>query len=223
MAQSKSVKRIFNMAYGLGASVVIIGALFKILHWELNLGFAKLDGGTLLAIGLITEALIFAVSAFEPVEDDLDWSLVYPELAGGQAVTKKKNSLTPAQEAEEAQGMLSKKLDQMLKDAKLDSQLMESLGNSIRNFEGAAKGIAPTVEAMSSTKKYSEEMALAAAQMESLNSLYKVQVESTARQTQINEQVVQNAGKLQVQMEGLANNLSSLNGVYGNMLGAMKG
>lgn len=222
MAQSKAVKKIFNMAYGIGASIVIIGALFKILHWELDLGFTKLGGGTLLAIGLITEALIFFVSAFEPVEDDLDWSLVYPELAGGQAVAKKGAVKSPAQEAEEAQGMLSKKLDQMLKDAKLDSQLMESLGNSIRSFEGAAKGIAPTAEAMSSTKKYSEEMALAAAQMESLNSLYKVQVESTARQTEINDQVAQNAGKLQQQMEGLANNLSSLNGVYGNMLGAMR-
>ena len=78
MAQSKSSKKLFNMAYGLGASIVILGALFKILHWELG----PLNGGVLLAVGLITEAIIFAISAFEPVEDDLDWSLVYPELAG---------------------------------------------------------------------------------------------------------------------------------------------
>ena len=50
MAQSKSTKKLFNMAYGLGASIVIIGALFKILHWELG----PLNGGILLAIGLIT-------------------------------------------------------------------------------------------------------------------------------------------------------------------------
>ena len=72
MAQSKQTKKLFNMAYGLGASIVIVGALFKILHWELG----PLNGGILLAIGLITEALIFAISAFEPVDDDLDWSLV---------------------------------------------------------------------------------------------------------------------------------------------------
>ena len=84
MAQSKSTKKLFNMAYGLGASVVIIGALFKILHWELG----PLNGGILLAIGLITEALIFAISAFEPVEDEYDWSLVYPELAGGEGVAR---------------------------------------------------------------------------------------------------------------------------------------
>lgn len=58
MAQSKSTKKLFNMAYGLGASIVILGALFKILHWELNLGAFTLGGGTLLAIGLITEAII---------------------------------------------------------------------------------------------------------------------------------------------------------------------
>lgn len=221
MAQSKTTKKIFNMAYGLGASIVILGALFKILHWELPLGFATLSGGTLLAIGLITEAIIFAFAAFEPVEDDLDWALVYPELAGGNASAKAKKAVVV--EEEDASGLLSKKLDAMLKDAKVDAALMESLGTSIRSFEGAAKGMAPTAEAMSSTKKYSEEMALAAAQMESLNSLYKVQVESTARQAEVNEQVAQNAGKLKDQMEGLANNLSSLNGVYGNMLGAMKG
>lgn len=220
MAQSKTVKKLFNMAYGIGASIVIVGALFKILHWELDLGFTKLGGGTLLAIGLLTEALIFFISAFEPVEDELDWSLVYPELAGGQMVSKKgKKEEAP----QDAQGLLSKKLDEMLKEAKLDGELMASLGNSIRSFEGAAKGIAPTAEAMSSTKKYSDEMALAAAQMESLNSLYKVQVESSTRQSQANEAIAENATKLQEQMAGLTNNLSSLNGVYGNMLGAMKG
>jgi gliding motility-associated protein GldL len=219
MAQSKATKKLFNMAYGIGASIVIIGALFKILHWELNLGFYKLTGGDLLAIGLITEALIFFVSAFEPVEDDLDWSLVYPELAGGQMVGGKSKKEAP----EDAQGLLSKKLDEMLKEAKLDGELMTSLGDSMRSFEGAAKGMAPTAEAMSSTKKYSEEMALAAAQMESLNSLYKIQVESSSRQNQANEAITENATKLQEQMAGLTNNLSSLNGVYGNMLGAMKG
>jgi gliding motility-associated protein GldL len=207
MAQSRSSKKLFNMAYGLGASIVILGALFKILHWELG----PLNGGLLLAVGLITEAIIFAISAFEPVDDDLDWSLVYPELAGGMSKEKKAS----------AQGILSKKLDEMLKDARIDSELMNSLSDSIRSFEGAAKGMTPTADAMKSTKKYSEEMALAAAQMESLNSLYKVQVESTSRQAEVNERVVENAEQLKKQMEHLATNLSSLNGVYGGMLSAM--
>ena len=215
MAQSKSTKKLFNMAYGLGASVVIIGALFKILHWELG----PLNGGILLAIGLITEALIFAISAFEPVDDDLDWSLVYPELAGGESKAPKKAQA--ATEVKEAEASLSKKLDDLLKEAGVDANLMESLGSSIKNFEGAAKGIAPTVDAMASTKKYSEEMVQAAAQMESLNSLYKVQLESASKQASINEEVVQNSTALKDQMASLSTNLSSLNGVYGGMLSAM--
>ena len=212
MAQSKATKKFFNMMYGLGASIVILGALFKILHWDLG----PITGNVLLAIGLITEAIIFAISAFEPVETDLDWTLVYPELATGVATTGKKK-----EEAKDPQGLLSAKLDDMLKEARIDSQLMSSLGDSIRSFEGAAKSIAPTTEAMNSTKKYSEEMALAAAQMESLNSLYKVQVESSSRQAEANEQIAANAGALKEQMANLTNNLSSLNNVYGNMLGAM--
>ena len=216
MAQSKSTKKLFNMAYGLGASVVIIGALFKILHWE----FGPLTGGLLLAVGLITEALIFAISAFEPVDDEYDWSLVYPELSGGQADAKRKQE---AKDAQEAEGLLSKKLDNLLKEAKIDSELFANLGESIKSFEGAAKNITPTTDAIQHTKKYSEELSHAAALMESLNSLYKVQLESASRQASINEEVVQNAGALKEQMQSLATNLSSLNGVYGGMLTAMGG
>lgn len=212
MAQSKSTKKLFNMAYGLGASVVIIGALFKLTHFSIG----PLTGGVMLAIGLITEAIIFAISAFEPVDDDLDWSLVYPELAGGSISERAK-----IQESTETQGMLSQKLDDMLREAKLDAGLMKSLGDSIQNFKGAAENIAPAVNSIAATTKYSEQLSIAAAQMESLNSLYKVQLESTSRQADINEQVAVNAGKLKEQMESLATNLSSLNGVYGGMLSAM--
>lgn len=211
MAQSRASKRFMNMAYGLGASVVIIGALFKIIHFEIG----PLTGNVMLAIGLITEAVIFAISAFEPVDDDLDWSLVYPELAGGKSLDKKK------EQPKDAEGLLSKKLDDLLKEAKIDGELMASLGNSIKNFEGAAKGISPTVDSIAATKKYGEEMSLAAAQMESLNSLYKVQMEAASRQASINEEAVENAQKLKEQMQAMASNLSSLNGVYGGMLSAM--
>ena len=213
MAESKSTKKMFNMAYGLGASIVIIGALFKILHWEIG----PLNGGILLAVGLITEALIFAFSAFEPVEDDLDWSLVYPELAGNMGKNRNKDGVP------DAEGILSKKLDEMLKGAHIDSKLMESLSESIRSFEETAKHMVPTTNAIDSTKKYGEEMALAAAQMESLNSLYKVQVESSSRQAEMNDQVAENTEQLKNQMENLTTNLSSLNGVYGGMLSAMGG
>jgi gliding motility-associated protein GldL len=207
MAQ-KGKMTITNMVYGLGAAIVIVGALFKIQHWPY--------GSEILTIGMIVEALVFTYSAFEKQQADLDWSLVYPELAGGQSSGKKKK-----EEPKDAEGLLSKKLDNLLKEAKIDGELMASLGDSIKNFEGAAKNLNPTVDSMQAQKKYSEEMSLAAAQMESLNSLYKVQMESANRQAAINEEAVENATKLKEQMQSLASNLSSLNGVYGGMLSAM--
>ncbi len=206
-------KKNMNKAYGLGAAVVIIGALFKITHLE----FGFVTGNLMLTIGLIVEAGIFALSAFEPVDEDLDWTLVYPELANGEARKKTTKTETPT----EAQGLLSQKLDAMLKEAKIDGELMASLGNSIKNFEGAAKSIMPTADSMASTKKYSEELSLAAAQMESLNSLYKIQLQSASKNAQINEEVVENNIKLKEQMQSLTSNLSSLNNVYGGMLSAM--
>src|SRR5690554_2158498 len=210
MAQSKAFKKFMTMSYGFGASIVIVGALFKIIHFEIG----PLTGNVMLTIGLVAEAIVFAISAFEPVNDDLDWSLVYPELAGGASTSKK-------EQPKDAEGLLSKKLDNLLKEAKIDAELMASLGDSIKNFEGAAKGISPTVDSIAATKKYGEELSLAAAQMESLNSLYKVQLESVNRQATINEEAVENATKLKEQMKSLASNLSSLNGVYGGMLSAM--
>lgn len=205
-------KKTMNFAYGMGAAVVIVGALFKIIHFEIG----PLTGNVMLTIGLVTEAIIFALSAFEPVDNELDWSLVYPELAGGEAKEKGKK-----EEAKDAQGLLSQKLDAMLKEAKVDGELMTSLGNSIKNFESAAKGIAPTVDSIAGQKKYSEELSMAAAQMESLNSLYKVQLESASRNAEANKEIADNAAKLKEQMQAMTANIASLNNVYGGMLSAM--
>src|SRR5690606_6938287 len=201
-------KKTMNFAYGMGAAVVIVGALFKLMHWP--------GASVMLIVGLGTEALIFGLSAFDPVDKELDWSLVYPELAGGEA--RKKDA---KEDPKDAQGLLSQKLDNLLKEARIDADLMSSLGNSIRNFEGAAKGIAPTVDAIASTKKYSEEMNVAAAQLESLNSLYKIQMEAASKTAQINHELAENNLKLKDQMQSLTANLSSLNNVYGGMLSAM--
>ena len=207
MAQSHKKKKIMNMIYGLGASVVLIGALFKILHFSIG----PLTGGVMLTIGLLTEAFIFFVSAFEPVEEELDWSLVYPELSGGEAA---------ARNAANGEG-LSDKLDAMLEEANLDSQKMGRLATSIESFAEAAENIAPAANSVTATNKYSEQLSLAATQMESLNSLYKVQYDSAERQANMSDAVAENTERLKEQMESLATNLSSLNGVYGGMLSAM--
>jgi gliding motility-associated protein GldL len=202
--------KIMNFAYGMGAAIVIIGALFKIAHFEIG----PLTGTVMLTIGLVTEAAIFALSAFETPPQELDWSLVYPELAGGQVSSKKVKQENPA----EAQGLLSQKLDSMLKDAKIDGELMSSLTNSIKNFEGAAKNIAPTVDSIASQKKYSEEMSMAASQLESLN---RLQLESANRNAEANKEIADNASKLKEQMQSMTSNIASLNSVYGGMLTAM--
>lgn len=212
MAHSRAYKKKMNFVYGMGAAVVIIGALFKIQH----ISFGFLTGGVMLTIGLVVEAAVFAISAFDPPEEDLDWSKVYPELANDGVASSKKEPKKLG-----ADGMLSKKLDNLLQEAKIDSNLMASLGSSMKNFQSAAEGLSAASGSVASTNKYNEEMSKAALQMESLNSLYKVQVENTSKQADLNSSVVENTEKLQKQMEALANNLSSLNGVYGNMLSAM--
>ena len=205
MAQSRAKKKAFNMAYGLGAAVVILGALFKIAHFP---------GGTeMLTIGMIVEAAVFALSAFEPVEEDLDWTNVYPELAGGLAKDK--------EEADDAQGLLSQKLDDLLSEANLDSEKIGRLSESISNFAGAAEGMKPATDSIAASNRYAEQLSVAAIELESLNSMYIIQKENAERQASINQETLDNAERLKEQMESMATNLSSLNGVYGGMLSAM--
>lgn len=200
MAQEGKIT-ITNMVYGLGAAIVIVGALFKIQHWPY--------ASEILTIGMVVEALVFTWSAFEKQSDDLDWTIAYPELSGGSAKAGKE---------ETADGVLTKKLDSLLKEAKIDGALVASLGDSIRDLNSAAVGMGGSAGA---SQKYSDQMAQAAAQMESINSLYTAQLESASRQAEINQDTIENAIKLKEQMESLASNLSSLNGVYGGMLSAM--
>ena len=202
MAQEGKIT-ITNMVYGLGAAIVIVGALFKIQHWP----FAS----AILTAGMIVEALVFTWSAFEKQSDDLDWTIAYPELSGGSAKAK-------AGKEETAEGVLTKKLDSLLKEAKIDGALVTSLGDSIRDLNSAAVVMGGSAGA---SEKYNDQMAQAASQMESINSLYTAQLESATRQAEINQDSIENATKLKEQMESLASNLSSLNGVYGGMLSAM--
>ncbi len=208
MAQSRSYKKTMNFVYGMGAAIVIIGALFKIQHITLG----PLTGGLMLTIGLLVEAGVFAVSAFDTPEEDFDWTKVYPELGQDGLVADEKVG---------ADVMLSQKLDNLLQEAKIDSALMASLGASMKNFQNAAEGLSAASESVASTNKYNEQVSLAAIQMESLNNLYKSQLENSSKQAELNLEVAENTKKLKDQMESLAKNLSSLNGVYGGMLSAM--
>lgn len=203
MSQLKNRKKLFNMAYGIGASIVIIGALAKIQHWEI--------GGLLLTIGMVVEAIVFFISAFEPVEEDVDWSKLYPELKDSDQLAT----------TEEAQSMLSQKLDDMLKEAKLDANLIQKLTSNLQNFKGATEAVQPMIDTIASSNKYSQQVTMAASQMESLNMAYKIQLDETSRQAKLNQEISENVSNLNQQMQTLTDNLASLNTVYGGMLSAM--
>ena len=203
-------KKVMNMAYGLGAAVVIIGALMKIIHADLDLGLFKLTGNTLLTIGLVTEALIFALSAFDAPDEGYKWENVYDFEPGDKP--------TPPGGGSEAEVSVSKQIDKLLKNAGIDAESMGVLSENLKNLNTAAATVGGSAGA---SGKYNDEMAKAAAQMESINSLYQAQIDSANRQAEITKDSQENATKLKEQMESLASNLSSLNGVYGGMLSAM--
>ena len=144
MATSQKKKEIQNMVYGLGGAVVILGALFKILHWELG----PLNGSVLLAAGLITEAGIFVFSAFEAPEEDLDWSLAYPELKGGSSSTKSSKGgdvqAVLTESTESYANELNSAADQM---KALNAMFKEQL-NSSKNQSAVQEGIAQNGEAL---------------------------------------------------------------------------
>ena len=74
IVQGSKYKTLMKYVYGWGASVVLLGALFKLQHYP--------GAGIMLVVGMCTEAIIFFLSAFEPIVEEVDWSIVYPELAG---------------------------------------------------------------------------------------------------------------------------------------------
>ncbi len=198
---TKSRKKFFQMVYGIGASIVIIGALFKIAHWPY--------GTMILAIGMIVEAIVFFISAFEPIEDDFDWSLLYNEI--------KKSSLSGNQ----IETKLSQKLDEMLRQANIDAKLMENLGQSINKFAEAAKGLDVVVDAAGSTVKFNEELLEASAHLEGLNQVLKNQVESVEKNAHANASVAENAEEMNAKMRELNESIAQLNKIYQGMLSAM--
>ncbi len=198
---TKGRKKFFQMVYGIGASIVIIGALFKIAHWPY--------GTMILAIGMIVEAIVFFISAFEPIEDDFDWSLLYNEI--------KKSTGTATQ----VEAKLSEKLDQMLKEAQLDANLMRELGSGINKFAEAARSLDVVVDAASSTQKFNEEILQASAHIEGLNQVLRNQIEAVDKNAKVNAEVAENATDLEAKMKELNENMAKLNQVYQGMLAAM--
>ena len=225
----KTKEAINNFIYSFGAAIVIIGALFKLTHWSLG----PLTGNVTLAIGLITEAIIFIIFAFDApkTEESYAWENVYPELLDKEASPNPKHSTLGFQAAEvkELEVSLSDKLDKMLADAKLDVNLFERLRTGIDKFSSSVDQINQTVDVTTSTQKYNDQLTLAASHLESMNALYALQLEHGKTQTEYSKKYVEDmqksaahSEKFNEELTGLTSNLNSLNRVYGGMLSAMK-
>ena len=201
----KRFKNFMAKLYGIGAAVVITGAMFKIMHWE--------GANIMLVVGLTTEAVIFMFSAFEKPAADYDWTLVYPELASADG----DRSLS-----------VTEQLDNALENGGVDAALIERLGEGMRSLSETAGSLSGAVDAAGATAAYSEQLSTAATHMESLNALYSVQLENTTAQVERQNDVMEklaaasgNATDLASELASLKGNLESLNSVYGGMLTAM--
>ena len=197
-----------HMLFGLGGAVVIIGALFKILHLEIG----PITGGLVLGLGLGTEALIFTVSALNTGEIKEEHAEFVKKVKGSGS---KKSTSSSGDEG------MSSKIDALMEEAKLDVKLMNSLAESIKGLETSAKALSPATEAISASQIYSSELSTAASNLEQLNINYKNQISKSSEGADFNEKVNENAEQLRTQMESLSANLAALNNVYGGMLNAM--
>lgn len=196
-------KNIMAKVYGIGAAIVIIGALFKIIH----LKFAN----ELLIVGLLTEAGIFFLSAFEKPHADYDWSLVYPELAHAEEVKPKKAT------APKMEGTVTQQLDQMMAEAKVGPELIASLGDGLRNFGDRVAAISSAADIASSSNEFAAKLQAASKSVEGLSSSYA----NVSETMQAFSDSLADARNFKDEVGKLTQNLSSLNAVYGNMLSAM--
>jgi gliding motility-associated protein GldL len=158
--ETKKWKMFMAKLYGFGAAVVIVGALFKIQHWP--------GASLMLIVGLGTEAVIFIFSAFEPIHEDLDWTLVYPELAGMSDEEGKRG-----RELGGAVGdPLTNQLDKMLEEAKIGPDLLESLGQGMRNLSDSVSKMGEITDASVASKEFSDNLNKATSKVDTLAQAY---------------------------------------------------
>jgi len=195
--ESKRGKVILNYAYGWGAAVVIIGALFKIRH---------LDGADMmLTIGLGTEAVIFFISGFEKPSEELDWALVYPELQGGDAKSKAARATD---------------LDGMMRESGINKGTLDRLGEGFKSLTENVGKMSDISQATVATNEYTKQVREVAGSMAGFS---RNMTEASRVVEEMNSAVSMGSDlrTYQEQIALLNKNLGALNAVYGNMLSAM--
>jgi len=220
ITQSSGWKSFMAKLYGIGASVVIIGALFKIQHWS--------GAGLMLAIGLCTESIIFFFSAFEPLHEEVDWTLVYPELAGieeeepGAARGVGGGKYSAGIGGGGGGGSLAlSKFDEMLERAEITPDLFQKLGVGMKKLSETTSNINVMGDVSAASAKYMNTIHAANDALGRLSDTYqstaKIINDTNSNYGRMAESfsVIESGGKsYQQQLESLNKNLSALNAVY---------
>lgn len=189
-----------HVAISWGASIVIIGALAKIVHW----------GGSyanyIIGVGLGVEAFLFFLMGFFPPEPELPWERVYPEL------NEKFDGELPKASARPAVASFSSTaaLDKMLVDAKIGPELIESLGTGLRTFGDKVASISNVSDAAIATNEFTGKIKTASSSFDGLNTAFG---KATAQLAEMGESNVDSKA-YHDQVNNLAKNLSALNAVY---------
>jgi gliding motility-associated protein GldL len=199
---SKKWKAFMAKLYGFGAAIVIIGAMFKIMHWP--------GAGPMLVIGLTTEAIIFIFSAFEPIHEDPNWELVYPELALGHDEDFDPESLPAHGRGGKGGNGITDELDKMLEEAKIDSALLERLGEGMKALGDNAMQLKGVTSAAAATDSYVSSLQAASDKVATLSDSYERASAAISGMTSATEEG-QSFGE---QMQKVSKNLSALNNVY---------
>ncbi len=188
-------KTIMPKVYGIGAAVVIVGALFKILHLT--------GADTMLMIGLLTEAVIFFLSAFEPPHAEVDWSKVYPELA--------EDFESPNVKPRVASGKsITQQLDASLEKAKIGPELLDSLGKGLNNLATSAGKMSNLSDAAVATNDYANNVKKASVQLGEMNKSYEVAIKAVSSMSEASK----DAGSYHAEVQKVTKNLAALNSVY---------
>jgi len=161
LVQSSGWKSFTAKLYGFGASIVMIGALFKIMHWT--------GAGVALTAGLLTEAIIFFFSAFEPLHEELDWTLVYPELAG-MSDPDEIDDYKEQAIADRNVGL--QKFDELFEQSQINAEDVRSLGKHLNTISSTTETIGDITSASLATKEYFSKMGTAAEKMDNVATAY---------------------------------------------------
>lgn len=216
IVQSSGWKSFTAKLYGFGAAIVIIGALFKIQHWP--------GASIALTSGLLIEAVIFFFSAFEPLHEELDWTLVYPELAG---MSDPDEIDELKEEALAGRNVGLQKFDDLIKESQISEADVKNLGKSITAISSTSESIADITAASLATKEYFNKMGSAATNMDQVATAYGTntgllnqQVETLASSYQKTSQLIDEKGKEIA--ERFAASSASLTAAYESMSGEVK-